>query len=552
MRRLWLFIILIGMIGMATTVLAQGAPDQIDIALDRLSAEVNQTVTINDLSNWRWAQDLYPDVSLGCPQPDTAYAEVATVGFKFLLTYQGVIYDYRVAAGGNIAILCSQVGETDLTAATPTPMGLTAVDTSVVCLDPEPGVVYLSSRLTNEMQARVVDGPPIIQRIGPSDNDAVVGEIAGGGIVTVGAGPVCADGQIWWQVDFDGQVGWTVEGRDGSYWLEIVPALALPPNLPLLASANAGQVSELSQAQNNVAGALALAPASPMVAVLGGSGTNGVWLYNLAALDTTPSLLRGTTQLTDIAYSPGGDLLLLGDASGSIRLWSTDPGAALLERWFDQSHEKLTTAVAFAPNGQTVASVGDVAVTDSPVFKNNAILLWNIDSVAQTFALGGHAATVHALAFSPDGALLASGGDDIAVRLWNPVDGSSLAVLDGHPAPIMALAFSPDGRTLASAGSDGTIILWDVAARAQTRVLQASGTATAALVFSPDGALLASAGGDDATGDYAIRLWDAASGDELARLGGHTDTVSDLAFSADGRLLVSVSADKSARFWGVG
>jgi hypothetical protein len=531
---------------------AQGAPDQINIALDRLSAVVNRTLTINDLQNWTWAQDLYPDLSLGCPQPDTAYAQVATQGYSFLLTYGGVIYDYRVSADGNVAFLCNQISEADLANATPTPVGEDVVDTAIGCPEPEPGVIYLPRRLTSGIQAQVAAGAPIVQRAEPTDNGAVAGEIAAGAIINLVSGPVCADAQVWWQADYDGRVGWVVEGSDNSYALEPVPALSLPANLPVLSVENVAQAAEMSRAEGNIIPALDTAPNSNTVAVLGGTGTTGVWLYDLAALDAAPRLLRGTTQLTDVDYGSDSSLILLGDAGGGIRLWSTDQTSALVERWFDLGYESMTSAVALSPDGGTAASAGDVAVTGVDIDKNNALLLWDIATVAQEFALGGHTGPVNALKFSPDGTLLATASDDTSVRLWNPADGSSVAVLEGHTAPVMALAFSPDGTRLASGSSDGQIILWDAATRAQISTPQEIGPAVLALAYSPDGTLLASAGGDDMTQNYGITLWDAESGEALITLAGHSDAVGDVVFSSSGAVLISASEDKSLRFWGIG
>jgi WD40 repeat protein len=152
---------------------------------------------------------------------------------------------------------------------------------------------------------------------------------------------------------------------------------------------------------------------------------------------------------------------------------------------------------------------------------------------------------VPSAAISPDGTLLASGGEDSLVILWDMADGQLVRVLEGHTGAVLALAFSPDGRTLASGNADQTVILWDVATGEMIRSLVGHADAVTALTFSPDGTLLATGGMD------AVRLWDAVTGGELAVLEGHAGLVSSLAFSSDGQRLVSRGADGSVRLWGV-
>jgi WD40 repeat protein len=180
----------------------------------------------------------------------------------------------------------------------------------------------------------------------------------------------------------------------------------------------------------------------------------------------------------------------------------------------------------------------------------------------------GQSTTISALAYSgvvsPDNKLLAT-SDNQQVYLWDAATLTQLAVLNTQLMPVVnsganapaALAFSPDGSLLAVGGETGTVQLWNITTRtlqATLTVFQPGQATVLAVAFSPDGKLLAATGGFlsqmSPSTVNSISVFDLVTNNKLIELNGHTNIVSSLAFSPDGTLILS-AGDTTLRAWGV-
>ena len=120
-----------------------------------------------------------------------------------------------------------------------------------------------------------------------------------------------------------------------------------------------------------------------------------------------------------------------------------------------------------------------------------------------------------ALAFSPDGRLLATGEQSGAVKIWQVSDHRLLSTLAGHAAAVRSLAFSPDGALLASAGDDKLARVWDVATGAALSSLTGSTDSLTGVLFTPDGNEILTGSADGVVRFYLVHIEDLLA---LARL----------------------------------
>jgi WD40 repeat protein len=290
--------------------------------------------------------------------------------------------------------------------------------------------------------------------------------------------------------------------------------------------------------------AIAYSEAAGTIAAACEDDTIQMWskdvLLNVRSGNSTANVLRGHRgTVTDLAWN-GGPIIASAGVDRKLLLWSATDGKVLQTIATPQ----LVRALAMSPDGRVVASGGD----------DPAIQLWETDTGKPAAKLTGHADWVLCLTFSPDGKYLASGGYDGAVILWDVAGSKKLRELKAdvklapgtipEPVVIWSVAFSPDSKTVAVGNSEGKIDLFGAEDGKLLRSLPGHGSAVTSLQFHPSNTVLASA-----SRDRTVRLWNPANAQALKVLEGHTAWVQGLAFVTEGTRLASVGADRTVRVW---
>jgi len=124
----------------------------------------------------------------------------------------------------------------------------------------------------------------------------------------------------------------------------------------------------------------------------------------------------------------------------------------MLRQEYVEAHKHRVWSVAFSPDGSLLASCGD----------DQTILVWNVDSGLCLKMLQGHTSWIRSVDFSPNGLQLASGSHDRTVRIWDIGTYQCSRILTGHSNSVWSVVFNPMNGTLASGGDDGDIRIWDV------------------------------------------------------------------------------------------
>lgn len=316
--------------------------------------------------------------------------------------------------------------------------------------------------------------------------------------------------------------------------------------------------------------ALAFHPQRRLLATAAMDNSMRLWDVDTGA--PVAAMTEHAAQIEDIAFSLDGRRLVSASQDGTARIWAVPDAATaapLRSRVALRGHANSVFRASFSDDGRrivTASADATVRLWDAADGRELAVLASHSEPVTwarfadadravhsggwdqevKTWSAGGHMGRPLTLWASPDGRLVASGGDDSDVILWDATRGEELGRLRDHLDGVQALRFSRDGRRLASADGAGRIRLWDVASRQLLKTICCMGGPVTSIDFDATGTRLVAAA---PPGGVALFDLDAGRVARTLVAAGHSTDFDRVRFSPDGRWIAAGGTDGSARLW---
>ncbi|HMB71290.1 MAG TPA: hypothetical protein VKU85_18410 [bacterium] len=299
----------------------------------------------------------------------------------------------------------------------------------------------------------------------------------------------------------------------------LVPLLLAPGVAPAAGPVSVGWMAPVHSA--SVQG-VAVSPDGATIATGGSAADPTVKILDAETGAELDALGGHADGVRSVDFSPDGSLLAVGfleaqyTTTGNVRIWDLDSGTEL------RTIAGAGCRADFSPDGTLIASGGGGVLTHLDVHRvSDGVRLHHFQ----------HGSWVSDAAFSPDGVVVASAGSDNTVKLWDSGTGAALRTLSGHTDDVNAVAFSPDGSLIATGAGgwdspgEATVRIWRVSDGALLRTLSGHEDWVDDVEFSADGATLVSSGRDGAWPEfvYNIRVWNVADGALLAEFDAETN-----------------------------
>ncbi len=286
-----------------------------------------------------------------------------------------------------------------------------------------------------------------------------------------------------------------------------------------------------------------------------GSSDRTIHIYKVDSGELLQTLEGHSDAVVSVQFSADGERLLTAGFDNTARIWDLSSGELVQTL---RGHSWWIWAAEFSPDDSRIVTVS----------QDGKAIVWQLGEdgkYQQLTEFAKHRGPIYTAQFSPDGSMIATAGYDRRVLLWNPDEVEPIDIarrldhladppapyreLAKHEGPVRALAFSPDGKQLVSGGQDNVLRVWDLAADEQRVVLRGHASHVRDCVFSPDGKTLLSAGRDQ-----HIKLWQPDTYGETFVLGAdahtkQTDAVLAARFSRDGKQIVTANRDRTATLW---
>jgi WD40 repeat protein len=199
-----------------------------------------------------------------------------------------------------------------------------------------------------------------------------------------------------------------------------------------------------------------------------------------------------------------------------------------------RGHSSWVFALAASPDGQTLVSGG----------LDDRIIVWDLLSGDRDKILAGHTKPINGLAITPDGKMVISCSDDISIKFWRLASGTLERSMSVHTRDINAIAVSPDGQFLLSGAEDRSVCAWHIASGALIRSYPEVSGMVRSVAISANSQFVACGGLDN-----KVRVWNFNTTQLLQTFTGHNNSVLSVALTEAGRYLVSSSKDRMIKVW---